>query len=135
MSEIIKRSKTRSKILEKRNNLQEQNAKNYIKDKYGDEWFVDDAINELRGYRLPNSFSEISQHNKVKILSRSNTASVFVDATVVKVASERMLKIRENHFGKIITNTRYIVFVQYKDEFILKLEDLVEQYESSHKEK
>lgn len=135
MSSILERAKETRKVLEKRNSEQEENARAFIREKYGDEWFVEDAINELRGYRLPKSFSEISVGDKIKILPKANIAGKFTDATVVKVASERMLKIREKHFGKIIINSRHLVFVQYKDDFILKLEDLVEKYETTLEEK
>ena len=133
MSLIMKQAQERRKILEKRNSEQEENAKYQIRELYKDDWFVEDTIKELRGYRLPETFSELSVGDKIKILPKTNLVGELTNATVVKIASERMLKIRENCFGKVIVNSRYYVFVQYKDDLILKLEDLVEEYEKSEK--
>lgn len=129
MSVIFRRAKLNKENIEQRNREQEERAKDCIRAKYGDEWFVDDVVAELAGYRLPTSFSEIDAGDKIKILSKNNISGLLVEATTSQVLSSRMLRIKEDHFGKIVTQQRYFVFVQHKNDLILKLEELVKQFE------
>lgn len=130
MSEMMRRARERRIDRDRRNEIQEQNAVDTIREMFQNEWFVDDAIRELRGHRLPDSFSEIKVGDKIKILRKKNHICSFINATVADIISENVLRIRElTRYGSKISAARFVVFVRFKDDFVLKLEEMVQQFD------